>query len=159
MKKVLSILMITVLVFFCYSCGEKPVFEKGNLLYDLGAESFNDIEKVEILIEDYEAVFEDGQSYPEPRFEITESDEIEEILSNYVYSSDYPEDKLNEIFVFPADNIYVTIGGIEYQLYVGDDYSLTTVPRENIDKACTYKAENGKGLNASLWEQLIKSYL
>ena len=49
MKKILLVLMMIVLILTCCSCGEKNTFVEGNLLYDLGARSFNDIEKVEFL--------------------------------------------------------------------------------------------------------------
>ena len=54
MKKILFILMTVVLVLVCCSCGENNAFEEGNLLYDLGAKSFEDIEKVEFLYEEYQ---------------------------------------------------------------------------------------------------------
>ena len=103
MKKILFILMTVVLVLVCCSCGESNAFEEGNLLYDLGAKSFEDIEKVEFLYEEYQGDYED-------KLVITQKKDIE-LLLDYKYSSDYPSDKLHELFIYPTK-----IGILEFNL-------------------------------------------
>ena len=150
MKKFFFVLMIAVLIFTCCSCGEKNTFIEGNLLYDLGAKSFDDVEKVEFMYEEYEGYYSD-------KLEISENEDIQ-MLCSYIYSLDYPTDKLHEIYVFPSNSFYVTIGDVEYQLFLGEDGNLTTVPNNDLNKACIYKAENGKGFTYNVCEQLIKKY-
>ncbi len=150
MKKIFLIFMTIVLILICCSCGEESTFVDGNLLYDLGAESFENIEKVEFMYEEYEGYYSD-------KLEITDKEDIE-ILCNYMYSSDYPSDKLHELFIFPNNGFYITIGGVQYQLFLSDDGNLTTVPNNNLNKARIYKVENGKGFIKDVCEQLIKKY-
>ncbi len=150
MKKFFLILISIVLIFSCCSCGEKTAFVEGNLLFDLGAKSFDDIKKVEFLYEEYQGDFEE-------KLEITQRNDIE-ILCDYTYYSDYPSDKLHEIFVFPSDSIYVNIGDVQYQLFLGEDGVLIIVPSNNTNKARTYKTEMGKGFTDSVWKLLIKKY-
>ena len=147
MKKILFILMTVVLVLVCCSCGESNAFEEGNLLYDLGAKSFEDIEKVEFLYEEYQGDYED-------KLVITQKKDIE-LLLDYKYSSDYPSDKLHELFIYPTNSIYVMINDVQYQLYLGADGSLTTVQGS---KSWTYKAEQDKGITNSVWEEFIQKY-
>ena len=150
MKKISLILMIIVLILVCCSCGKKSTFVEGNLLYDLGAKSLDDIEKVEFMYEEYESYYSD-------RLEITENEDIQ-MLCRYIYSMDYPTDKLHEIYVFPSNSFYVTIGDVEYQLFLGEDGNLTTVPNNDLNKARTYKVENGKGFTYDVCEHLIEKY-
>ncbi len=147
MKKIRLILMTIVLILACSSCGEKNTFVEGSLLYDLGAKSFEDIEKVEFLYEEYQGDYEQKPV-------ITQKKDIE-LLLNYKYSSKYPSDKLDELFIYPTNSIYVTIRGVQYQLCLGDDGSLTTVPG---NKSWTYKAEQDKGITNSVWEEFIRKY-
>ena len=147
MKKILFILMTVVLVLVCCSCGKSNAFEEGNLLYDLGAKSFEDIEKVEFLYEEYQGDYED-------KLVITQKKDIE-LLLDYKYSSDYPSDKLHELYIYPTNSIYLTINDVQYQLYLGADGSLTTVSGS---KFWTYKAEQDKGITNSVWEEFIQKY-
>ena len=150
MKKIALMLMIVVLIFVCCSCGEEHAFVEGNLLYDLGAKSFEDIEKVGFWYEEYQGDYEN-------KIEITQKKDIE-LLLNYKYSSDYPADKLHELFIYPTNSIYVTIKGIEYQLCLGEGGALTTVPSNNMNRTRTYTTEKGKGFTDSVWEQIIQKY-
>ena len=151
MKKFSLILMTIVLILVCCSCGQKNNFVEGNLLYDLGAESFKDIQKVGFWYEAYQGDYEE-------KIEITQKDDIE-ILSDYMYSSDYPDNKLHELYVFPTNSIYVTINDIEYQLYLGEEGALTVVPRNGLSIGMrTYSAKEGKGFNSEVWKRLIEKY-
>ncbi len=147
MKKISLILMTIVLILVCCTCGEESTFVEGNLLYDLGAKSFDDIEKVEFLYKEYQGDYEEKPV-------ITQKKDIE-LLLNYKYSSKYPSDKLHELFIYPTNSIYVTINGVQYQLCLGDDGSLTTVPG---NKSWTYKAEQGEGITNSIWGEFIQKY-
>ena len=139
------------LIVICCSCGRKNTFVQGNLLYDLGAESFEDIQKVGFWYEAYQGDYEE-------KIIITQKEDIE-ILFDYTYSSDYPDNKLHELFVFPTNSIYVTISDVEYQLYLGEEGALTVVPGNNLSIGMhTYSTQEGKGLNSEAWEQLIQKY-
>lgn len=150
MKKSLCILMTVFLTLVCMSCGENTSFVEGNLLYDLGAESFDDIEKVEFLFEEYQGDYEEKPV-------ITQKEDIE-LLGKYIYSSDWPGDKLHELLIYPNNSIFLTVNGVQYKLCFGDDGSLTTVPGNNITKALTYKAQEGKGITDSVWKEFIEKY-
>ncbi len=151
MKKISLFLMSIALILVLCSCGQKNTFVEGNLLYDLGAESFEDIQKVGFWYEAY-------QGDCEEKIEITQKDDIE-ILFDYMYSSDYPENKLHELFLFPTNSIYVTISDVEYQLYLGKEGALTVVPRTNLSIGMrTYNAQEGKGFNSEVWKELIQKY-
>jgi len=147
MKKLCCFLMLSVLILTCCSCGEQNTFVEGNLLYDLGAKSFDDIEKVEFLYKEYQGDYEE-------KLVITQEKDIE-LLLDYKYSSVYPGDKLHELFIYPTNSIYVTINGIQHQLCLGDDGSLTTVPG---NKSWTYKAGQGEGITNQIWEEMIEKY-
>lgn len=147
MKKILLVLMMIVLILTCCSCGEKNTFVEGNLLYDLGARSFNDIEKVEFLYKEQQGDYEE-------KLVISQKKDIE-LLLDYNYFSNYPSDKLHELFIYPTNSFYVTINDAQYQLYLGADGSLTTVPGS---KSWTYKAEQDKGITNSVWEEFIQKY-
>ena len=151
MKKILLVLITIFLIFACCSCGPKNTFLQGNLLYDLGAESFEDIQKVGFWYEAYQGDFEE-------KIEITQKEDIK-ILCDYMYSSDYPDNKLHELYVFPTNSIYVTISDVEYQLCLSKEGALTVVPRNNLSIGMrTYSAQEGKGFNSEVWEQLIQKY-
>ena len=139
--------MTIVLIFACCSCGQKNTFVEGNLLFDLGASSFEDIEKVEFLYKEYQGDYEKKPV-------ITQKKDLE-LLLNYKYSSKYPSDKLHELFIYPTNSIYVTVNGVKHQLCLGDDGSLTTVPG---NKSLTYKAEQGEGITNSIWKEFIRKY-
>ncbi len=119
-------------------------------MYDLGAESFEDIEKVGFRHEEYQGDYED-------KIEITKNEDIE-ILCNYSYSSDYPSEELHKLSVFPTNSLYVTVDGVEYQLVLGENGELTTVPNNNFNEALIYKAKKGKGFTNDAWQQLIQNY-
>ena len=138
-----------ILIFACCSCASQNTFAEGNLLYDLGAKSFADIEKVGFWYKEYQGDYEE-------KIEITKNEDIE-ILCNYSYSSDYPRDELHKLFVFPTNSLYVTIDGVEYQLVLRENGELTTVPNNNFSKARTYKAEKGKGFTNDVWQRLIQN--
>lgn len=151
MKKILLILMAIVLILAFCSCGQENTFVEGNLLYDLGAESFEDIQKVGFWYKAYQGDYEE-------KIEITQKNDIE-ILFDYMYSSDYPDNKLYELFVFPTNSIYVTISDVEYRLCLGDEGALTVVPRNGLSIGRrTYSAKEGKGFNSEVWKQLIEKY-
>lgn len=149
-KFVGHIVLVIVLISVCCSCGEKPVFTEGNLLYDLGAESIDDIEKVEFLYEEY-------QRSSDEKIRITDKEDIE-ILCNYTYASDFPSDKVHELLVYPNDSIYVTVKGVEYWIDLDESGELRTVPGNYISKARIYKAEKGKRITRSVWKRLIEKY-
>lgn len=150
MKRWLCLMMAGVLLFACCSCSEKKAFTEDHLLFDLGATSFEDVKEVTFLYEDYQGDVEDRPA-------ITQKNDIK-ILCEYAYVADYPSDRLHELFVFPTNSLYVTVGDISYQLHVGEDGSLTTVPNEHMDKARTYKPQKGQGFSAPVWEQLVQTY-
>lgn len=140
--------VITVSVCFLTNPVSKNTFTKNNLLYDLGAESYDDIEKVEFMFDEYD-------NYTGELFKITKLKDIEK-LGDYTYSYDWPDDKLHEILVYPNNRICITINDKETSLFLHDDGSLTLLPPESPQK--TYKAKNGKGITDSVWNDFIKNY-
>ena len=148
-NKMLFILLAIILTFVCCSCASENSFVEGNLLYDLGAKSLDDVEKVEFL---YKEKFVDVENRPE----ITEHEDIS-ILCNYTYASDCPKDMYAVLFAFPNDSFYVTINNSQYQLYLHEDGALTIVPNDNTT-ARTYTAEEGKGFTYEKFKELIQKY-
>ena len=61
------------------------------------------------------------------------------------------------IFAFPNDSFYVTIGDMQYQLYLHEDGALTIVPNAQ-STARTYKAEDGQGFTYDKFQELIQKY-
>lgn len=152
-RKAIIILMTAFLLFTLCACGEKTtkteetnLFKEGNLLFDLGAKSLDDIEKVEFLYEDFVA-------YSGENLEITDKEDIK-ILCDYTFYGEY-EGELHELFVFPTNSIYITVNGAQHQVRLGDDGSLTTVPG---NRQHTYKAEDGKGVTKEIWQSWIEKY-
>lgn len=133
---------------FC-SC-QNISFTEGNILYDFGAESVEDIEKCEFLYEEY-------QSSPEDKLEITDSEDIA-ILRHYNYVSDWPTEKFHEILIFPSDTITITINEKVYSFYLNDDGSLTSIPGVNISSAKTYQADKKYRLTPQKFQEWISKY-
>lgn len=150
MKKTFLFLTAVVLLLVCSACRQTVGFAKGNLLYDLGAKSFEDIEKVEFLYKEY-------KSYYGEKLEITQKEDIE-ILYNYKYSQEYPANKLHELYIYPSNSIFVTVNGKKYEFYLGKDASLTVVPSNSVSSARTYKAKDDNGFNEETWKKLIEKY-
>lgn len=153
MKKILLVLISAVLILGCCSCTEKTTkkeenntFVKDNLLYDLGAKSLDDIEKVEFLYKEYQGDYDE-------KLEITDKEDIK-ILSDYTFYGEY-EGELHELFVYPTNSIFITVNGVQQQLVLGDDGSLTTVPG---NRQHTYKVKDGKGVTKEIWQSWIEKY-
>lgn len=150
MKKTFLFLTAVVLLLVCSACRQTVGFAKGNLLYDLGAKSFEDIEKVEFLYKEYQC------NYGE-KLEITQKEDVE-TLRNYKYLQVCPANELNELYIYPSNIIYVTVNGKKYELYLGKDASLTVVLSNSVSSARTYKAKDDNGFNEETWEKLIEKY-
>ena len=131
------------------NAGGKNSFVEGNLLYDLGAQSLDDVEMVELQYK--ENVADIGN-----RPEITDYEDIS-VFCHYTYDSDYPKDQWHVILAFPNDSFYVTIGDMQYQLYLHEDGALTIVPNAQ-STARTYKAEDGQGFTHDKFQELIQKY-
>ena len=131
------------------NAGGKNSFVEGNLLYDLGAQSLDDVEMVELQYKENVADIEN-------RPEITDYEDVS-IFCNYTYDSDYPKDQWHVILAFPNDSFYVTIGDVQYQLYLHEDGALTIVPNAQ-STARTYKAEDGQGFTYDKFQELIQKY-
>lgn len=150
---IVSIVLIAAVsvCFLTNPISKNNAFVENSLLYDLGAESYADIQKVEFN-------FEENALYTGNNIEITEQKDIK-ILSDYTYTYDWPSDKLNEIFVYPNNSIYITVNGNNYQLFLHDDRSLTVVaPLQESTFRRTYKASDGKGITDAVWLKFIKNY-
>lgn len=127
----------------------KNSFVEGNLLYDLGAQSLDDIETIEFQ-------YKENVADMENRPEITDYEDIS-VFCHYTYDSDYPKDQWHVILAFPNDSFYVTIGDAQYQLYLHEDGALTIVPNAQ-STARTYKAEDGQGFTHDKFQELIQKY-
>ena len=151
MKKIVTIFICFILCLSFVGCGvtdERFIFERGNLLYDLGATSLDDIENVEIFDNEWEDWKE--------KCEITQMKDIQ-LLGHYTYYSDY-EGSISELFKWQVDSIYVTVGDAQYKLFLNDDYSITIVWSDDTHHFPTYKATNGNGITVKDWKRFILKY-
>lgn len=119
MNKANSVLLIFLSILMLCSCADDTLSE-GNLLYDCGIESIEDIESCKIL---------SGASFGE--FTITNKDEFK-VFSSYEYAEDYPTDKLHELFLFPGVyNLTITANGKEVIFYLFENGDIGVAPTKN----------------------------
>lgn len=122
---------------------KKTTFLEGNLLFDLGAESFKDIESIELI----------------GGCKITDEEDIE-LFSHYSYSPDYPKDKLDGLKINTGNSVILYIDGNRYPLCLSDEGCLIffTDDQITISKAKIYEAQNKKGITISILEKWREKY-
>ena len=150
MKKIFAILLVLVVGFCFCSCSENEPITEDSLLYFCGVKTLEDIEKIEFIYEEYQYIHEGN-------VEITESEDLE-IFKYYKYQSDFPDNRLHELFIFPCDKFTLTVNGKLYNFYLHEDGSLTSVPAQDVKGLKTYQADEEHRITKDKFNEWIIKY-
>ena len=131
------------------ACGEyKDVskdFIEGSLLFDMGANSIENVEYCKIIDEDSVT-------------EILVEEEEFNLFAKYRYKEVYPLDKLHELTVFPNNKrINISIEGDVFVLYLMEDASIVVNIIEE-EGYRLYAAEKEYQITSEKYDDLVKEY-
>ena len=149
MKRKLLFVTFFVLIITLCGCGNLTVanndFVEGSLLFDMGANSIDDI--------DYCKIIDDG---PIPEIFIDKEDF--NLFAKYRYKGDYPSDKLHELLVFPTNKpINISIDEKVFALYVMEDGNIgVRISEEEGFKV--YQADKENQITSDKYYNLVKKY-
>jgi len=149
MKRILLFVIGFVLIIILCCCGNPTVanndFVEGSLLFDMGANSMDDIEYCKII--------DDGVV---PEIIIDESDF--DLFAKYRYNGNYPSDKLHELIVFPTNKlINISIDEKVFALYVMEDGNIgVRISEEEGFKV--YQADKKNQITSDKYDKLVKKY-
>ena len=121
----------------------KNNFCRGQSFFDLGAESFKNIESIELY----------------GGCKITDEEDIE-LFTYYNYSRDYPKDKLDGLKINTLNSVFIYIDGNRYPLCLSDEGCLIffTDGSYTISKAKVYVAQNENGITVTDLEKWREKY-
>ena len=149
MKRILLLAIGFGLIIILCCCGNPTVanndFVEGSLLFDMGANSMDDIEYCKII--------DDGVV---PEIIIDESDF--DLFAKYRYNGNYPSDKLHELIVFPTNKlINISIDEKVFALYVMEDGNIgVRISEEEGFKV--YQADKKNQITSDKYDKLVKKY-
>lgn len=149
MKRILLFVTFFVLIITLCGCGNLTVanndFVEGYLLFDMGANSIDDI--------DYCKIIDDG---PIPEIFIDKEDF--NLFAKYRYKGNYPSDKLHELIVFPTNKlINISIDEKMFALYVMEDGNIgVRISEEEGFKV--YQADKENQITSDKYYNLVKKY-
>lgn len=127
MKKFLALSLAVLFLFLC-ACKAEPEFKKGDLLFDLGIHSLDDIDHCGLW-------YFDENTPKAISAKITEPEDYE-FLSNYKTSGDYDAEKLHELFALPGcQRITLKCDEGDFLLYVFEDGTIVA-PVNEVHKVC-----------------------
>ena len=149
MKKLLLFVIVLVLGLSLCACGKTDTsLSEGQLLYDCGAITTQDVTKYEFLHKNYT-----GDAVNKPT--ITDEKDCA-VFQHYTYVSDWPTDQLHEILVYPANRFTITVSTKTYDFYLHEDGSLTYIPGSG--KAKTYQADKKYRITPQKLNKWIAKY-
>lgn len=124
---------------------ENNDFVEGSLLFDMGANSMEDIEYCEII---------DEGAIPE----IFIGEDDFKLFTKYQYKSDYPFDKLHELIVFPKNKrMIICVNGNVFALYLMEDGNIgVRISEEEGFKL--YQADKKHKITSDKYDELVKKY-
>ena len=149
MKKTLLFVTGFVLIITLCCCVNPTVanndFAEGYLLFDMGANSMEDIEYCEII---------DEGAIPE----IFIGEDDFKLFTKYQYKSDYPFDKLHELIVFPKNKrMIICVNGNVFALYLMEDGNIgVRISEEEGFKL--YQADKKHKITSDKYDELVKKY-
>lgn len=144
MKKLIIVVLVVFIVVTFGACDDNKTIE-GDLLYEIGADSLEDVETGEIQCK-----------CDCPGDKIIEDTDDLKFLSNYKYDSDYPQEKLAELLLSPNNFITVTVNGEGWRFRLLEDGSLVGV---TYGISCrTYKADAEHCLTQDKFDDLHSEY-
>ena len=149
MRKILLFVIGFVFIITLCCCGNPTVansdFVEGSLLFDMGANSMEDIEYCEII--------DDGAI---PEIFIGEDDF--KLFTKYQYKSDYPFDKLHELIVFPKNKrMSICVNGNVFALYLMEDGNIGVQISEE-EGFKVYQADKQNQITPDKYNKLVKKY-
>ncbi len=151
MKKITTILLVFIFSLSLCACSQNEQLTEDSLLYFCGAKTTQDVTKIEFIHEDY-------QYYHEGKIEITEKEDFD-IFKYYKYQSDFPSDRLHELYIFPTNAFTLTVNGKSYSFYLHDDGSLTYIPTGNGESGPkTYTANKNHSITNKQFSKWIIKY-
>ena len=148
MKKILLAFFLIFTLFLC-SCGANGISE-GDMLYDCGAKRIGNVEKFEFLYEEY-------TEYSGEKLQITDKED-QELFKHYKYLSDFPGNRMHEIYTYPSNTFTFTIDGEAYSFFLHEDGSLTSLLNPNFSKHKTYQADEKYRITPEKLDELIDKY-
>ena len=102
MKKLIIVVLVVFIVVTFGACDDNKtvdnsngILAEGDLLYEIGADSLDDVKNAEIQCK-----------CDCPGDKIIEDTDDLKFLSNYKYESDYPQDKLADLLLFPNNFLF-----------------------------------------------------
>lgn len=149
MKRMLLVIAVFFIIVTLSCCGNPTVanndFVEGSLLFDIGANSIDDIEYCKII--------DDGTI---PETYIGEDDF--KLFAKYRYKSNYPSDKLHELIVFPTNKlINISVAEKVFALYVMEDGNIAVkISEEGGFKL--YHADKQNQITPDKYNKLLKKY-
>lgn len=149
MKKMLLFFIGFVLIITLCCCGKQTDvnkdFVEGSLLFDIGANSMDEVEYCNII--------DDGAI---PEIFIGEDDF--NLFAKYRYKSDYPSDKLHELIIFPTNKlINISVNGKEFALYLMEDGNIgVRISEEEGFKL--YQADKKYQITPKKYDALVSKY-
>ena len=149
MKRILLFVTAFVVIITLCGCVNLTVagndFAEGSLLFDMGANSIDDI--------DYCKIIDDG-AIPEIFIEQDDFD----LFAKYRYKDDYPSDKLHELMVFPTNKlINISVDEKVFGLYVMEDGNIgVRISEEEGFKI--YQADKSNKITPDKYDNLVKKY-
>ena len=149
MKRILLFVTAFVVIITLCGCVNLTVagndFAEGSLLFDMGANSIDDI--------DYCKIIDDG-AIPEIFIEQDDFD----LFAKYRYKDDYPSDKLHELMVFPTNKlINISVDEKVFGLYVMEDGNIgVRISEEEGFKV--YQADKENQITSDKYYNLVKKY-
>ena len=149
MKRVLLVITVFFIIVTLCCCGNPTVtnndFVEGSLLFDIGANSIDDIEYCEII--------DDGAI---PEIFIGEDDF--NLFAKYRYKSNYPSDKLHELIVFPKNKrMIICVNGNVFALYIMEDGNIGVQISEE-EGFKLYQADKKNQITSDKYDKLVKKY-
>lgn len=149
MKRILLFVTAFVVIITLCGCVNLTVagndFAEGSLLFDMGANSIDDI--------DYCKIIDDG-AIPEIFIDQDDFD----LFAKYRYKDDYPSDKLHELMVFPTNKlINISVDEKVFGLYVMEDGNIgVRISEEEGFKI--YQADKSNKITPDKYDNLVKKY-
>ena len=148
MKKIIALIFVGLVIFSFCSCVESKGnidYKKGDLFFDVGANSQNDIDSVLII--------HDG----EPS-EIVLSKEDVKNFEKYKFQEDYQLPELHELLIFPQNKrLIISVKDNAFSLYLLENGVIVVAFPDGEFRA--YQAEGKYSIDSKKYDLLVEKYI
>lgn len=148
MKKIIALIFVGLVIFSFCSCVESKgniEYKKGDLFFDIGASSQNDIESVIII--------HDG----EPSEIVLLKEDVKK-FEKYKLQEDYQLPELHELLIFPKNKrLTVSVNDNIFSLYLLENGVMAVAFPDGEFKA--YQAEGEYSIDSIKYDLLVEKYI